>query len=415
MRVTSEHDSGAGREPARAINVGSDAPRAPGFPPSRKELLLIFGFWTFLAVLTAANRLLGRPPAIQPVTTSAPIALAFIESYLWALLTIPIFWLTSRLGLERGYSAPRLLVLLAVGVVIAVCMDAISFILRVEMFGFPFPGSSRTLGGAVTGSMRRFFFLNDLIIYMAIVAAGIARDYFLRYQIRQEEAVLLQARAAQLQAQLAQARLEVLRTQLNPHFLFNTLHAVSSLVERDPRGVRRMISRLSELLRYTLDGNNEQEVPLKEELDLLRRYIEIMQVRFQGKLDVQTSIDDDAAEALVPNLILQPLLENAIKHGVSNVAGNGRIELSAQREGTRLVLRVRDNGAGEESGAEETTPADTPGGVGLRNTRERLSQLYGADQSFTLTPGSDGGMIAEIRLPYHTASDVRAAADDGRD
>jgi hypothetical protein len=135
------------------------------------------------------------------------------------------------------------------------------------------------------------------MVYLAVLGAALARDYFLRYQARLEETTRLQSRAARLEAQLAEARLDALRTQLNPHFLFNTLNAVSTLVERDPRGVRRMIARLGELLRHTLDEKNEQEITLERELDLLRRYLDIMEVRFQGRLSVTLDVADDVRDA----------------------------------------------------------------------------------------------------------------------
>jgi two-component system, LytTR family, sensor kinase len=234
-----------------------------------------------------------------------------------------------------------------------------------------------------------------------VLAGGVARDYFLRYQSRREQTILLQAQAAQLQAQLADARLAALRTQLNPHFLFNTLHAVSALVERDPRGVRRMIARLSELLRTTLDGADEQVVPLGQELTFTHRYLEIMQIRFQGRLTIQSQIEPSALDALVPNLILQPLVENAIKHGVSKIDEEGRIEIHARREGERLALCVRDNGPRvTEHGLRAGE------GVGLRNTRERLEQLYGSDQSLTLRGAEDGGVLAEVNIPFRKRNEI---------
>ena len=151
-------------------------------------------------------------------------------------------------------------------------------------------------------------------MYLAVLAAGFAREYFVRDQIRQRQAV-------ELQAQLADARLSALRMQINPHFLFNTLHAISALVDRDPAGVRRMIARLSELLRMTIDRQAADEVPLREELAFLRRYIEIMEIRFQGALHVSTKVDNETLDALVPNLILQPIVENALEHGVSRRNG----------------------------------------------------------------------------------------------
>jgi two-component system, LytTR family, sensor kinase len=293
-------------------------------------------------------------------------------------------------------------------------VEAFFSYLRFEVF---FTARRRRLGGPFNPlfGVTRLFWLDDLMVYFAVVAMGFARDFFRRYQARREEATRLEAHAAELHAQLAEARLAALRTQLDPHFLFNTLHAISTLVERDPRGVRRMIARLSELLRSSLEEGPEQEVPLEKELAFLDRYLEIMQIRFQGRLEVDMQVDGAVMDAFVPTLILQPLVENAVKHGVSKVAGTGRIEIRGFRdEEVRLVLQVRDNGPGLGDG--QTSPREE--GVGLANTRARLEQLYGPDQSLTLQAAADGvGLVAEVRLPYHTRADLRAAevpTDDER-
>jgi two-component system LytT family sensor kinase len=192
---------------------------------------------------------------------------------------------------------------------------------------------------------------------------------------------------------------------MNPHFLFNTLHAISALVERDPAGVRRMIARLSELLRHTLETRADQEVPLREEMSFINRYLEIMQVRFQGKLHIEQNIDPAAAEALVPTLILQPIVENALEHGVNRAKGDGRIAIEARIDDEVLVISVRDNGPGLEDPA-------TRDGVGLGNSRARLEQLYGDEASIALRSLPDEGVLAEIRLPFHTAADLRVQSSD---
>lgn len=365
------------------------------------ELRWILAFWTFLALLTAANRLLGpRPPGVEPPLPSAAVGLAFVESYLWAALTPLVFWLACRFSPERGHRLRRGLLLAGVGLLLAILMDVIDDFLRIEVFRIPRPGN---LQFQPLQSIGRFWFLNDLITYIAVLAAGFARDYFLRYRRRQEEAVRLQAQAAQLQAQLSEARLAALRTQLNPHFLFNTLHAVSALVERDPNGVRRMIARLSELLRHTLEGADEPEVTLRQELAFVERYLEIMRIRFQDRVEVDTRADPDVLDALVPNLILQPLVENAIKHGMDELDGVGRIRIRARRQGDRLLLSVQDSGPALPG---SDTPSEN--GVGLRNTRARLEQLYDSAQSLTLRAAEEGGLVAEVTLPYHTRADLRA-------
>ena len=393
--------------------AGADT-ESKGLPLRRTELLLIFAFWTVLALLIAASRVLDPrgPGSVQSAIPTTPIILAFTESYLWAVLTVPLFWLTSRFSLDDPRDrVEHVLLFLGLGLVAAMFVDVLLHFVRMELFPFRLGGRRGGPPPTWLTGLTRLWFLDDLIYAFAIISAGIARDIFARYRARQDEAVRLTAHAAQLQAQLAEARLTVLRTQLNPHFLFNTLHAVSSLVERDPRGVRRMISRLSELLRRTLEGTNEQEISLEREIELLRLYLDIMQVRFQGRLLVHIDIDDELLPALVPNLILQPLVENAIKHGVSRVEESGRVEVSARRSEEELVLTVRDNGPGVADGrvdaAGNGARDDSASGVGLRNTRARLEELYGEEQRLTLRPADDGGTIAEVRLPYHTRADLR--------
>ena len=161
-----------------------------------------------------------------------------------------------------------------------------------------------------------------------------------------------------------------------------------------------MIARLSELLRHNLEAQDGPEIPLRQELELLGRYLDIMQVRFQGRLDVQQRVADDALDALVPTMVLQPLVENAIRHGVEKLETGGRIAIEALPDGGELVLRVSDNGPGPASNPLEPGPARTDGGVGLRNTLARLEQLYGPSGCFTLLPSADGeGTTAEVRLP----------------
>ena len=378
------------------------APADPATQPfrlSRRELVLILAFWTFIAAITFANRLLDpRQLGFMFANPSAPLALAISSSYLWALLTPLVFWLSSRYLAEQRHRVSGVIVLLLVGFAITIALGMTEEAIRASVL--PFPGR-RGRGGPPGFIWLRPWFLNDFIIYLGVLAAGAARVYSLRYRRQREESLRV---AAQLRAQLAEARLDALRMQLDPHFLFNTLNAISSLVERDPRGVRRMIARLSDLLRHTIEGPNEQEIPLRQELDLLRRYLEIMEVRFQGRLEITTDVDGRAMEGLVPNLILQPLVENAIKHGVSKVEGMGRISLCGRVEDGQLVLRVENNGPFVEQ--REGT------GVGVRNTRARLAHLYGSEQSFELR-GASGVVpvtVAEIRLPYHTRADLRTTA-----
>lgn len=386
-----------------------DGERPGRAAPTGRELLGIFAFWTFLGVLIAAGRLLDpRGPSFQVELSSPLIALSFVEPYLWVLLTPMVFWLSARFSIERGTRLYSVAIYLALGVVLAALVAIAAEAIRQAIFAAsspPFGMGPRRRGGGPPPLWlgARWRTLNNLVIYAAVLGTAQARSYSMRYRARREESARLQAESARLQAQLAEARLDALRKQLDPHFLFNTLHAISSLVERDPRGVRRMISRLSELLRYSIEGSSEQEIPLRQELDLLQRYVDIMQVRFQGRLEVTTRVDEDVLDALVPNLVLQPLVENAIKHGVARLEGVGQIEIAASRpgDGRRVAISVTDNGRAERE------PDESSGGVGLRNTIARLEQLYGAEQSFSLERRAEGGAVALVTLPYHRRAETR--------
>jgi sensor histidine kinase YesM len=328
------------------------------------------------------------------------VALAFAESLVWAVVTVVIFLLLGRrffAARERRWT--RVAVLAATGIAVSIVVDLVLDLVRGAILGVP---AHHNAVFDPWRSITHLWFLREMIVYSGIVAAGIARDYSLRYRARQDEATRLQAETAQLRAQLAEARLSALRSQIDPHFLFNTLNAVSALVERDPRGVRRMIARLSELLRHSLEGAGDAEITLRKEMEFVERYLEIMRIRFQGSLEVETCVDGEVLDALVPNLILQPLVENAVKHGVSRMKQGGVIRIAAWRSDGRVVLCVSDNGPGLGS----ASPRE---GVGVRNTRERLEQLYGHEQALTLRPADGGGVEAEVTLPYHTAGDLRAA------
>ena len=274
-------------------------------------------------------------------------------------------------------------------------------------------------------ALHRWYF-QEFVTFFGVFAAGLVSDLSRRSRAREREAAQFQAQASRLQteqaelrartaqlqaqsaglhAQLAEARLMVLRTRLNPHFLFNTLNAVSALVASDPKGGRDMIALLSELLRHAIAETTQQEIPLREEARLLRLYLEILEIRYQGQLRTKVVVDADVHEALVPNMILQPLVENAMKHGVDRAGGHGAIEVIAGRSGDDLVLTVHDTGPGDDSAP---PPAST--GIGLRITRERLAELYGTEQRLELTTVSGGGTTARVVLPYHEREDVRFAA-----
>ena len=361
------------------------------------------GFWLVLGLLSVVRQAV-RPWREGPI--AAGEALETLAEYgLWALLTPAVFWLVRRFPAEWGAWAGRLAGQVAVGVAAALAVEAVSRgLLRPLLVGPPPAGREWTLGGMAGG----LWFLDELVVYLAVLAVGYARAALFQVQERRAEAERLLADRARLEAQLAEARLAALRTQLHPHFLFNTLHAVSALVERDPAGVRTLVARLSSLLRRVLEADDgAQEVPLRDEAAFLRDYLDVQRVRFQGRLEVEEDYGPGTLDALVPPLVLQPLVENAVGHGVGRLEeGVGVIRASARREGDRLVLAVEDNGPG--LGAEpDRLGAST--GVGLANTRARLDALYGDAAALALAARPGGGVRAEVVLPFRTAPAPSAA------
>ena len=237
-------------------------------------------------------------------------------------------------------------------------------------------------------------FSNDLVAFSLITTLYY---FFERYRMAQAQ----QLAAAELQTKLAQAQLENLRLQLQPHFLFNTLNTISSVMYEDVRAADQMINQLSELLRLTLRGSRAHEISLEDELQIARLYLDLMQKRYENKIRIRYEVDEKLTSSLVPQLILQPLLENSLRHGMK--AGSAEMELlvGAQQENGSLVLRIADTGAGLET---PDNSAIFGKGLGLSNIRDRLAQLYGDQQELTISNRASGGTEVSIRLPYHTAA-----------
>jgi LytS/YehU family sensor histidine kinase len=269
-------------------------------------------------------------------------------------------------------------------------------------------GGPTTLGMQIVAVLRRYLFM-DIMTYCAAVGVYYAFEYFAYARRSALHAARPDAMAARLQLGLAEARLHALRVELNPHFLFNALNAVSGLVRRREHDAAvDMLERVGDLLRTTLNREMPPEIPLSEELGLLRRFVEIELVRFGDRLRVAWDVEPEAREALVPPLILQPLVENALRHGVSRRQGGAYLRISARRAGLHLELTVRDTGDGL------TLVGGVPPreGIGLSNTRARLAQLYGPDAtSLELSDAAGGGARARLLLPFHVTRAERAMAE----
>ena len=246
-----------------------------------------------------------------------------------------------------------------------------------------------------------------MLVYVGVTGAVLAWDYYLRYRERERAAAALELEQARLRASLSEARLETLQMQLQPHFLFNALHAISTLILKgETRGANEMLSHLSRFLRMTLDHADSPTVPLAVELDSLDAYLRIQRERFRDRLQVRMEIDERALSAAVPNLVFQPLVENSIRHGIGAEIGSGTIVVRAAVSGDRLALEVEDDGRGLPDGA---APND---GIGLSNVRERLEQLYPAAHELTLRERPGGGTIARIVIPLRIADRESAPRAD---
>ncbi len=242
---------------------------------------------------------------------------------------------------------------------------------------------------------------NDLVGFTSIVCLYY---YFRKFRLAQAQ----QLAAAQLKTKLAEAQLENLRLQLQPHFLFNTLNTISSVMYEDVKAADQMVTQLSDLLRLTLRASRTHEIPLGDELQITRLYLDLMQKRYEEKLRVHYAIDAALSDALVPQLILQPLLENSLRHGMKASGEAIDISIDAHCENDSLILRVSDTGTGFGS----ADPNSVLGrGVGLANIRDRLSQLYGSGQAFSIANRADGGAEVTLRLPYRTTERSQLAAD----
>jgi two-component system, LytTR family, sensor kinase len=349
----------------------------------RRGLKWLLGFliWTGIGLAFAAQFYVSSVKAGQPISWQSAIVWSLGDWYVWALLSILVLKLARRFPLEGKQWAVCLAIHLCGSLVTSVAYIFVRAGLATLQSHLH--GQSADFLEAFSSLLIKTLFFNALI-YWVIVSVAHALNYYRRYRERE-------LRASELERNLTAAKLKTLQMQLNPHFLFNTLHAISALMHKDVNAADRMISRLSELLRRALDSSEAQEVPLRQEIDFLRRYLEIEQTRFGERLAVQFAIADGISDLLVPNLILQPLVENAIKHGIEPNARGGIIEIGAWLEENRLVLEVRDNGGGFSKAYDER--------IGLGNTRSRLTQLYGGDHAFDIQTLASGGVSATISIP----------------
>jgi LytS/YehU family sensor histidine kinase len=361
-----------------------------------RALALGFGFYSAVAGLFAVQKLIFYTSRGDHLGVNG-VLVTFLGIYTWAALTPVIFWVSRRWPLDSRSRRGSLLAHVC-ALLVLVPTDMGVYVLLDEAL------QGMTWGPDAPSLSARFFKLlawggpGDILWYAGVVAVAHAMRSHQRFQ-RGE------IFASRLEARLASTRLQVLRTQLQPHFLFNTLHAVSALLHDDPPAAKRMLGRLASLLWLTLRNDGKQEVSLREELEMLDSYLEIQLVRFADRLTIQRDVAPAALTARVPNLILQPLVENAIRHGISRRSLPGRIDVLGRLEDGRLRLEVRDNGAGLPRGSSLRE------GVGLSNTRARLQQLYGSRHLFELGDAPGGGLSVVVEIPYVEVSERAELAE----
>ena len=350
---------------------------------------IIIGFWTFFGLLNGSQLYLGVWMEGMRLSFWRVFATNVFGWWAWIPATPIVLWLGRHFRVERGTWWRVLPVHLLACLLISIAHFAFATYAYVLILPFGRENNPRPFWEMFLGRAMSQFHL-DLLIYAATLGVSYAVSYYFRYRERE-------FRASQLESQLAQAQLQTLKMQLQPHFLFNTLNGIAGLV-RDNRNKAavNMLAGLSDLLRYTLENAGKQEVPLKEELEFLELYLDIQQMRFSDRLQVEMEIEPETLDALVPNLILQPLVENAIRHGTSRRAASGTVGVSARRDDGSLRIHIYDDGPG----LKRDDGAKTVEGVGLSNTRARLSQLYGGRQKFTLSERGGGGVEAIIVIPF---------------
>jgi len=351
------------------------------------QWLFIFGAWTLPGLYFAIQVYLQHSYEARPISLTQALLRGAVFWLLWVVSSPVILWLARTFPIPRKEWLDGLLFHAPAGFIFSLAHLLVYVVISSRLSDGVWPGS-------VSELLAEFqpIFLSSFawwsLIYWTILLASYAFDYYQRYQEGQ-------LKASQLETQLAQSQLAALKMQLHPHFLFNTLHSISALMREDVEAADQMIARLGEFLRMTLRNSGEHETTLEQELKFLECYLEIEKLRFQDRLTIQIEAEPAALGALAPNLFLQPIVENAIRHGIDRQSNEGVVAISARRSDGRLRVEVRDNGPGL------SVKNDITDGVGLANTRSRLQRLYGDDHHFGMMNAAGGGLVVTLEIPFH--------------
>ncbi len=345
---------------------------------------LIWGIWTVVALFFTTQVYVSYYAENQPIRYLQGFLFQASICYIWALVTPLILWLARRFRIERSNWVRRSLLHLFFSIVLTCTLIAIHSIAFMTLMG-----RASSITPLRVFNLMYFNLDNFALVYWFILLMSHAFNYYNSY--RKNE-----LKASQLHTQLVQSQLEALKMQIHPHFLFNTLHSVSALLSKDTEGARKMITRLGDFLRLTLENSGSMEVTLQQEIEFLNGYLEIERIRFQDRLTTDIRVDPEVLDVRVPNLILQPIVENAMRHAIGHSAA-GRVEVTAAPRNGVVRIEVKDNGPGID--ADRMLEARPGRGLGLANTRARLAGLYGEAAHFELMNDPAGGLIVALEIP----------------
>jgi two-component system, LytTR family, sensor kinase len=363
-----------------------------GWRKATKKWMAIFGIWTLFALFFTSQAFLQQQLFPEPPAFWKILSWQLCSGWIWFAFMPLILRLIKTFPLDNANWWKNFPLHIVFSILISLIQLAIDAYLLPKL-GYTPAGPYQSFWHAY-----KVFLMINVHFGIGIYWGALGINHAIKYYQRLRERELT---TSQLEARLAQSRLQVLKFQLQPHFLFNTLNTISELIYTNPDSAERMITDLSDLLRLSLEKLEVQEVSLQQELDFLKKYVEIEQIRFHDRLKIEMKIAPETLDAKVPNMILQPLVENAIKHGIAPLSQGGTIKVAAVRNNGNLLLSVSDNGVGLKS----IDISEIPEGVGLRNTKSRLKHLYGSRHQFEIQPIAEGGVALNLTIPFQPANE----------
>ena len=365
-----------------------------------KRILIFSAGWILLAFLFSGfgyfSNLQGSTP--RPFEWKR-LFLSQAVIYSWAILSPLIVFFAKRFRF-RQRNWWRLLPAHFIAVIVFLLLHAAIY---ASFFKILYPAVVAEQGGFLTVTLRQTVNAGDLMVYFLVLSCFYVVDFYRHFQAEQ-------LKSSELKAALATSQLNALKMQIHPHFLFNTLNSISALMHEDVEAADKMVARLGDFLRMTLESSGDHEVSLKQEMDFVRSYLEIESVRFQNRLVVKMNIDPETLAARVPNLILQPIVENAIKHGISQQESVESLIISSERHGDRLQIRVEDSGPGLQP-SNGNGKGGKSAGIGLANTRARLAHLYEENYRFEIKNAVPHGVIVTLEIPFETIKGLQPETD----